>query len=101
VRRRIAGPWITTRSGDCSLRTATRTSASATTTGIRTRDDEHGATWMELDATQMVRQCREWYRTLVDWRGAASPPSHSSVVGYDVEEIVASCPSCCVRAEGA
>ena len=35
------------------------------------RDDENGQAWMELDATDTVGQRREWYRTLVDWRGAA------------------------------
>jgi hypothetical protein len=53
------------------MRTATRTSGCVTTIGTENRDDENGQAWMELDATDTVGQRREWYRTLVDWRGAA------------------------------
>jgi hypothetical protein len=36
------------------------------------RDDENGATWVELDAADTVGRRRDWYRAFVDWRGGAA-----------------------------
>jgi hypothetical protein len=34
------------------------------------RNDENGAVWAQLDATDTVGRRRRWYRALIDYRGA-------------------------------